>query len=191
MAIGYQRKILIILLVLGCGSVNAEPNDEALKRAQAMMRKLQQEKQTLADQLEALNKENAALKAATAKTEKELNASRKTSANTAQALQAAQLAQATKEQELTEALQNKQRETDTLTADLTRHREQLGVCVANNKKLYEVGRELLQRYQDKGVMDALLQREPITQLKRVQMETLAEDVSGKLESHVIPAAPAP
>ena len=65
------------------------------------------------------------------------------------------------------------------------------MCVANNKKLYEVGHELLQRYQDKGVMDALLQREPITQLKRVQMETLAEEVTGKLESHVVPPTPAP
>jgi chromosome segregation ATPase len=49
------------------------------------------------------------------------------------------------------------------------------VCYGNNKQLFDLNRELLDRYQHKGVFDAVSQKEPFTGLKQVEIENLVQD----------------
>ena len=51
---------------------------------------------------------------------------------------------------------------------------EMGACVGKNQKLYTLNLELLDLYEHKGVWDALLQKEPVTQLKRVEVENIVE-----------------
>ena len=50
-----------------------------------------------------------------------------------------------------------------------------------NARLVQVNRELLVHYEKKGWLDAVLQREPLTQLKRVEIENIAEEYQDKID----------
>ena len=63
-------------------------------------------------------------------------------------------------------------------AEETRRRED---AEAKNQKLYQLNAELLKKFDDKGVMDALLQHEPFTGIKEVQMENLQQDYGYKAD----------
>jgi len=55
-------------------------------------------------------------------------------------------------------------------------------CTDKNERLVKLGAELLSRWQDKGVMDALKQREPLLGLGDVQMFNLVQDYRDKTEN---------
>jgi hypothetical protein len=57
---------------------------------------------------------------------------------------------------------------------------ELQSCETKNIKLFEAGKEVLNRYENTGVMDTLLKSEPILQFKSVEMETLAQEYEDKL-----------
>lgn len=57
----------------------------------------------------------------------------------------------------------------------------IDLCVSNNKKLYELNREILGQYENKGVWGAITQAEPITGLSQVQIENLVDDYQYKLD----------
>ena len=67
-------------------------------------------------------------------------------------------------------LENTQKQTDT----------NLQSCEAKNIKLYEAGKEVLNTYENKGVMDALLKAEPVLQFKSVEMEAIVQEYEDKL-----------
>lgn len=52
---------------------------------------------------------------------------------------------------------------------------------AKNQKLYQLNADLLKKFDDKGVMDALLQHEPFTGIKEVQIENLRQDYGYKAD----------
>ena len=60
-------------------------------------------------------------------------------------------------------------------------KETIAVCEGNNAKLYQYGTEVLCQYQHKGCTAALLQVEPVTGLKRVEIENLMEDYRDKFD----------
>lgn len=67
----------------------------------------------------------------------------------------------------------------------------LQTCIANNQALHGLGRELLQRWLDKGVLETTAQVEPLFQFKRVQLENLSQGYQDKLDQQALkPAAPA-
>lgn len=49
-----------------------------------------------------------------------------------------------------------------------------------NAELAKITRQLLERYQGKGVMDALLHREPFTQIERVRMQNMLQEYEDKI-----------
>ena len=67
-------------------------------------------------------------------------------------------------------LQNSHKQTET----------ELQSCEGKNIKLFEVGKEVLNSYENKGVMDTLLKSEPILQFKSVEMQTLVQEYEDKL-----------
>jgi chromosome segregation ATPase len=66
-----------------------------------------------------------------------------------------------------------------------RQAQLIQACEEKNAALYQLGTDLLQRYRNKSVMDALKQAEPFTQLEKVRMENLLQEYSEKLDARKI------
>jgi uncharacterized coiled-coil protein SlyX len=62
-------------------------------------------------------------------------------------------------------------------------------CEAKNGELFKLGTEILALYQDKGPLTALFEREPVTQIKRVEIENLVQDYRSKLLDNRISSIP--
>lgn len=74
-----------------------------------------------------------------------------------------------------------------LAEQLRRQTENFDLCYSNNKKLYSMNLELLERYQNKGFMDVVRQKEPFTGQARVTVENLIQDYQYQLEDLTIGA----
>jgi chromosome segregation ATPase len=72
-----------------------------------------------------------------------------------------------------------------LQADVRNLKQGLGICITHNKALSGINDELVAAYQNKGVGTALLQKEPLTQVKRVEMEKLVQEYRDKIDQHKI------
>lgn len=57
---------------------------------------------------------------------------------------------------------------------------ELQSCESKNIKMFEASKELLVKYEDKGIMDSLLKSEPVLQFKSVEMETVIQEYEDKL-----------
>lgn len=64
-------------------------------------------------------------------------------------------------------------------------------CTADNRTLVSISNELITRYQERGLIDVLASREPITGLRGAQLERLAQSYQIRVgEETVRPAPPA-
>lgn len=54
-------------------------------------------------------------------------------------------------------------------------KKKFSMCVENNRKLFEVNKEILGEYENKGFFSVLRQREPLMGLSRVQIENLVQE----------------
>lgn len=188
--------LFAVALLFAASSVSAADGKATreqmqVKRLQQSQRKLQQENTQLAQEKATLDGQ---LKAAQSSLD-ETSSKAQIAANRAAALGkelrgiktekealAAKLAETeiklaeTKETLNKSALAGRQ-----LDTDLKQKNESLNACQAKNAKLHGYGVDLLDRYEKKGCGDALLQADPFTQLKRVEIENLMEDYSEKLD----------
>jgi len=64
----------------------------------------------------------------------------------------------------------------------------LDQCVASNQKLFETGNEVLDRYENKGKWDALREREPFTQTRRVRLQNLVDEYRWALDDQRLPSS---
>lgn len=64
-------------------------------------------------------------------------------------------------------------------------------CQADNRKLLVISRDLIARYKDRGLADVLLAKEPLTGLRRVQLEKLAQDYEAQLREQTLPNVSSP
>jgi chromosome segregation ATPase len=157
----------------------------ALQKAQFMLRQATSEKAELQTQVDALKQQVDKLSADLAAT--------KTAADKSK--------QATEEKYGSAIAQWKQR--DTRTADelntvkqqlkqqveqgkslenqLKQQTNNFSVCYENNRKLYDIDKDLLARYENKGFGDVLKQREPFTGIKQVEVENLVQDYRYQLD----------
>lgn len=71
-------------------------------------------------------------------------------------------------------------EKDTLENGL--HQAKIGIehCEKNNAQLCMLADEVVQRYRDKGVLGVFAEREPLTQLKQVELEELLQTYAEKI-----------
>lgn len=177
---------------------------QQLTEAQAAKAKAESEKAELARQLDG--KDRQAASAAQARKGAEARLQEAEAARTAGSARVAEL-----EQQLAD---EKQRSADTLAAaqrelaqagatlkgaegreaDLqARFREQLrqvGECSEKNERLLKVGAELITLYRNKGVVDALRQREPVLGLSDVAAFNLMQDYRDQLDAaRFVPGSP--
>jgi len=69
----------------------------------------------------------------------------------------------------------------------TRQRAQ--ACEAKNAELFKLGEQVLDLYDKKDVMDSLVADEPVTKLKRVELENLLQDYEDKFRAQEISQPP--
>lgn len=160
-----QIAVLAAALVGWSGAADADQaaDPKALARAQFMLRQMSSE-------LEAARAESTRLKA-----ELESLKAKKSSADGALAKSKGLVEDL--QAKLDQTLAEKQR-IDEVAADRGR---QLDQCTAKNVKMYDLNVELLKRYANKGVIDVMVTREPLTGLKKVEMENQVQDLQDKLD----------
>lgn len=153
-------------------------------QAQRMLQQMQQQNSELQQEKDALTQERDKLKAQLAKLTGEKDAAQtaiQRARDNATALTGRindlqgkqnrlQTEQQLTREQLQAALANSKRLNGKI-ADLDR---QQATCVVDNHKLYQLNVELLEQYRRKGVTDALLQREPLTGIKSVEIQNIIQ-----------------
>ena len=202
-----KRRLALVLLATSLalpaygGDKKADAAKEQVKRLQQSQRKLEQEKAQLVQEKAALDsharetteKLDDARKQASAATRKAAALDKELAAATAEkASLAARLADAeqrvAKLSEQQRAGEAERKRLDTLAAQ---QKQSMAGCEARNDKLHKQGIELLNRYERKGCFDAVLQGEPFTGLKRVEIENFVEDARERLDEQGIGGATGP
>ena len=89
---------------------------------------------------------------------------------------AAELRRAQEQQQATEA------EGKRLQNALATEKQLHAVAVERNQEMHKVGAEVLGLYEKKSCFDSTFQNEPLTGLKRVEIENAVEDLRDKLDS---------
>lgn len=88
--------------------------------------------------------------------------------------------------EQSESLSEKLRESQSRARELeeasARQTVEFNTCAQKNVKLYDSHQEMLRQYDNKGVISALLQSEPVTGLKQVEIENLIEEYRDHIDA---------
>lgn len=181
----------------GAIAATAASNKDQKKDRQAL-RRMQQQLTEIQQQKSALDQEKAALEVTLKKTHDETESHKRSAASVAAKASRLEKDIETANNEKTELRtqldeaakrneelsgQRKQLEQDlkNTTVTLAKQNEQKKLCEANNGELYRIGRELVDWYTSKGAVNAILEAEPFTRMKRVEMENLLETYRDKLE----------
>jgi uncharacterized protein YlxW (UPF0749 family) len=77
--------------------------------------------------------------------------------------------------ETAQSLRDVETQHATTKTQLAMREREIKTCIDRNAGLYNLNVEVLDRMDDRGFWSALSQREPFTQLKRVQLENLIDD----------------
>lgn len=83
--------------------------------------------------------------------------------------------------DLDHELKKMKEEKQTVQAALNSTSQDLGKCAANNAELCLIAEELVKKYQGKGLGAVLAGKEPLTQIKRVELEKLAQQYREEIE----------
>ena len=201
-----QILLRIAMVCLACTtSIGALAGADEAKDKQAMhhmqlqLRAIQQEKTELADQVEVLKKQLNELESKRAVLEKKLGSQSKQISE----LSDKQLSDKQQQAELSDKYQEsekklKQMEQQYLAANNSLQQTQIKdeqekkrldgdiqVCEKKNFELYQISVQLMEKYQAKGVMDAIRQAEPFTQLEKVRIENLLQEYRDKSDANRI------
>jgi septal ring factor EnvC (AmiA/AmiB activator) len=68
-----------------------------------------------------------------------------------------------------------------LEKKVTQNQKELDRCVKANTELTSISKELLIKYKNKGVVSALAAKEPLTQVKKVELEEFIQEYSDKVD----------
>jgi chromosome segregation ATPase len=152
----------------------ADAADQKVERMQRMLRQVSQERDSLQaentrlkSEIEELNRKHTGAKK---NSDAALAKSRESHAALGAELQRT-------EQNLRQTLSEKNLLQETVVGQA----QQLETCESHNVKLLQVNRDLLGQYENKGFFDSLMQREPITGLKGVELENILQDYQDRLD----------
>lgn len=194
---GIAAIFLASALSSGSLAASAAGNKDQKKERQAL-RRMQQQLDEVQQQKSALDQEKTVLEETLKKTSNETESHKRSAASAAaktsrleRDIEAANKEAAELRTRLDEAGkqneelsgQRKQLEQDlkNTAAALAKQNEQTKLCETHNGELYRIGRELADWYTSKGAMNAILEAEPFTAVKRVEMENLLETYRDKIE----------
>ena len=198
---------LAVAAAAGCvmaGTAFAQSSDDpqarlraALREATVRIRQLEVENATLQAKQAELQRGSQAAGQKASEAEKGLQALRGRQAAELAALQKATEGQKetldkwqTAYKEAASTAQARDADAKRMEAALTALRQQNRLTEEKNTKLYQLGRELLDLYENKSVLDVVGTAEPVTKLKRVEYENVVQDYEDKLRDSQVthPAA---
>ncbi len=180
---------ILVLLVQTSPAFSAEkkadPNKEQVRRLQQVQRQLEQEKTQLAEDKAATELElGESRKKADAESRRAASLGKELSTlRGARDVLAAKLVETEAELRRT---QEQQRATEAegkrLQSALAAEKQQLASEIERNQEMHKVSAEVLGLYENKSCFDSTFQNEPLTGLKRVEIENAVEDLRDKLDS---------
>lgn len=190
----------LLLLGLWAAPATAQQDDPearlrtALRSATVQLRQLQDQNAVLLAKQAQDQRDHLDLTQKLAADEQELSQLRQQTQSTqdalTQKLQSASAAADTERNNLaklqaayndtTQAARARDAEANHLEATLVETRKRALSCEAKNGELYKLGIEALDLFDHKGIFDVLTTGEPITKLKRVEMENLVQDKRDKM-----------
>lgn len=181
---------LPLLMTATVASAQDAGQQKALAKAQFMLRQVNAEKATLQQQVTDLQKQvdtlTKQLAAATTTASARQDSLAKQMSSSESKWRGANDKLTGDLQSTQEKLKASAQQSAHLQQQLQVQTENFKLCHANNHKLYDINRELLAKYQDKGAMDALLQREPFTGVSSVEVENLVQDTQYRLDDLKLP-----
>lgn len=171
-----SKAVTAIMLVIAAGVVSAADTDEqkSMVRAQRLLRQMSQDR-------DAAQAENAKLKNEVEELNKKLGSLKKSSETS---LAKAHENNTTLNENLQKTTQNLHRtetEKTQLQATVVDQAQLIESCAAKNVTMVQINRELLDHYAKKGFVDAMLQREPLTQLERVEIENIVQEYQDQID----------
>jgi chromosome segregation ATPase len=169
---GNEQAVLVARLQQMVNDVTAERDALGVQNA-----KLAEEKAALAKQLEQLQKKLSGSESSLDKYKENDAALRDRLAQDRARMQEL----VDKFRETAQNLRQVEMERVELRTDLTARQEEIRQCTRKNLELYQANLDLLDRYESKGVWDAMMQREPVTGLKRVEVENRIEEYRRRLD----------
>jgi DNA repair exonuclease SbcCD ATPase subunit len=175
--------ILMSAVFLHAGHVVADERalQQALAKAQVMLKQTSAEKSALEQELTKLKQEFEQYKK---KSEGELAAREMGAerlAGNVNTLKERYVALAERFQQLQIAHRNVVLTGKESEREIERAKQNFQLCFDNNKKLFDINQELLGNYENKGVWDVLQEKEPFTGFSTVKLETLIQEYQYKNE----------
>jgi len=151
------------------------------QKCQSDLDKLQSEKKSMGGQLGKLKEQVNSLEAKIketdeiyARTKKELQEEGQKNAQATQRIK-----------DLERDLKKMAGEKEALQAELKNTIRNLGHCEVNNGKLCMIADELVKAYRNKGLGAAIMEKEPLTQIKKVELEQLTQKYQEEIEQQKI------
>lgn len=172
---------LVFIFCMPAVQANDKALQNALNKAQYMLRKATAEKAEVVRERDDLKKELATLKKEMeGKLAKQKKQGKKSDAKLA-ALREQYKDLRERFEGMALALQDQKNTGASLTQTLQNREANLKVCADNNQKLYDVNQELLVKYQEKGFWSVFKKKEPFTQLEKVAVENMIQDYDNQIE----------
>jgi hypothetical protein len=72
-----------------------------------------------------------------------------------------------------------------LESSLTKKSEEFTACTVKNESLHRLGGVLIKQYQEKSCLNSLLAKEPLTQLKKVEVENMVDEYREKIDQELV------
>ena len=166
--------LVALLVVAGTAAAADVEEQKVLAKAQRMLRQTSLER-------DAAQAESAKLKAELEQMNRKLAGVKKSSEAALAKSQESNTALNENLQQTAQKLHQAESEKNQLQEMVNGQAELIQSCESKNTELVQVNRELLDRYQKKGFFDALLQREPLTQLKRVEIENVVQEYQDRID----------
>jgi septum formation topological specificity factor MinE len=192
------KSLVVPLLVVGCLSATnvqaapraADANNKVIVKLQTIVRDmtterdlLKTEKDKLVSEIEQVKKEKAVAASAEDRLSSALDAQKSTNTEVRNTLDQTH-AKLLEVIEKYNALNKDKNELSATHANLQNVQKQtetnLQSCEGKNIKMFEAAKEVLNSYENKGVMDSLLKSEPVLQFKSVKMESIIQEYEDKL-----------
>jgi len=89
-----------------------------------------------------------------------------------------------KQKKTFQTLQEREKELKQLTIDSQAKYDR---CAEHNARLCVIAEDLLHKYQTKGVMGSLFEKEPVTQIKKVELEKITQDYKDRIDREKLQA----
>lgn len=180
----FSPKQLLLVLTFLCMTLGSAPalsnNDKALARAQQMLRQLSAREAQLRQEMSTLQAEFDVYKK---ESEKKLAKSEKEKRKMSSSISSLRKDGKQLDFELDatrHALMQSHQEIDYLSENLHIQTENLEVCTNTNEALVGTAYDLIGLYKEKGFIDVLAKKEPVTGLAKVRVENIVQDFEDKI-----------